>query len=661
MKRIILFIFPIIYSLYSFSQTTYVNGSYTTGNRKECGRLKSVTISENGVTVAIEIKALKRTKRLKIIQSRNTYIKTGETKLLKLTGIVHNNTIEDIDTYSGWGWDDVAAGETRTYELYFKGVMPSGITKFSIVDEGDIFGAHGYGFRNYPINNPRKNYIGYYDSEYKVKQDIDSNNDGYCGIYESIEANQVIACIKINGEHKLIHLKCPNSWEYHDFWQIGDIKANLRPTSSGIFYADWYSGDKQENYKAYAVIDGISLKVRFDDGSDITYLKSYPVSSNRGSGKIDNSVEWTGTGFALTNNYIVTNNHVVEGAKSIYIQGVNGNFDNKHSATVVATDKYNDLALLKVNDCTISSASIPYSIKTSTTDVGEEIFVLGYPLTSTMGDEIKLTTGVVSSKTGFQGNVSMYQISAPIQPGNSGGPLFDSKGNVIGIVSAKHQGAENVGYAIKASYLQGLIESATSVDILPHNNKISTLNLTNKVKAVKNFVYYITCSSNSISSNSGTSNSDGIGSNSNGSSHSDGASYSSGKTYNNPSIRTNCSNNTKILSVTLEDNRTIVKMSNNNRTRNGGYYAWMTIDPNTYIKVNGKKYSLTGAEGIAISPNRTTFSYEGETKTFTLYFPAIPKTTTSMDLIESVSSEWQFYGIQLNSSSRKQNAESLFE
>lgn len=66
-----------------------------------------------------------------------------------------------------------------------------------------------------------------------------------------------------------------------------------------------------------------------------------------------------------------------------------------------------------------------------------------------MGDEIKLTTGVISSKTGFQGDVSLYQISAPIQPGNSGGPLFDNKGNLIGIVNAKHKGAENVGYAIK--------------------------------------------------------------------------------------------------------------------------------------------------------------------------------------------------------------------
>lgn len=112
-----------------------------------------------------------------------------------------------------------------------------------------------------------------------------------------------------------------------------------------------------------------------------------------------------------------------------------------------------------------------------------------------MGDEIKLTTGIISSKTGFQGDVSLYQISAPIQPGNSGGPLFDKNGNLIGIVNAKHEGAENVGYAIKTSYLKNLIESSISTSILPNNNRISRLPLTEKVKSLKNFVYFIKCSS----------------------------------------------------------------------------------------------------------------------------------------------------------------------
>ena len=111
-----------------------------------------------------------------------------------------------------------------------------------------------------------------------------------------------------------------------------------------------------------------------------------------------------------------------------------------------------------------------------------------------MGDEIKLTTGVISSKTGFQGDVSLYQISAPVQPGNSGGPLFDSKGNLIGIVNSKHTGAESVGYAIKASYLSNLVESSVSSSILPSNNTISSQPLTGKVKAVKNFVFMIECS-----------------------------------------------------------------------------------------------------------------------------------------------------------------------
>jgi S1-C subfamily serine protease len=150
---------------------------------------------------------------------------------------------------------------------------------------------------------------------------------------------------------------------------------------------------------------------------------------------------------------------------------------------------------MKVEGVNVNTSDIPYSIKTSTTDVGENIFVLGYPLTSTMGEEIKLTTGVVSSKTGFQGDVSSYQISAPIQPGNSGGPLFDSNGNVIGIVSAKHKGAENVGYAIKASYLKNLMESVLSENILPQTNKIASYKLSNKVKSLTKYVYYITCSS----------------------------------------------------------------------------------------------------------------------------------------------------------------------
>lgn len=235
-------------------------------------------------------------------------------------------------------------------------------------------------------------------------------------------------------------------------------------------------------------------------------IKIYPTATMyadaaRSSKEKIQPSEWTGTGFALNNNYIVTNNHVVEGANNIYIQGINGDFNHKYNAEVVATDKHNDLAIIKLKGIKISSIGIPYSVQYSVSEVGEEVFVLGYPLTSTMGDEIKLTTGVISSKTGYQGDVAMYQISAPIQPGNSGGPLFDSKGNVIGIISAKHKGAENVGYAIKTSYLKNLIESTFPVNVLPHINKMTGKNLSGKVKMLKNYVYYITCTSGNVLQN----------------------------------------------------------------------------------------------------------------------------------------------------------------
>ncbi len=204
---------------------------------------------------------------------------------------------------------------------------------------------------------------------------------------------------------------------------------------------------------------------------------------------------WTGTGYAIGNGFIVTNNHVAEGAKSISIKGIKGDMNTGYTAEVVATDKTNDIAILKITDQNFKGfGTIPYAVQQRMADVGEDVFVLGYPLTQALGNEIKLTNGIVSSRTGYQGDVSTYQMSAPVQPGNSGGPMFDSKGNVIGIVVAGVPGAENVGYAIKTSYLKILIESAGLNIKFPANNTISTLSLAEKVKRVKNFVFYIECS-----------------------------------------------------------------------------------------------------------------------------------------------------------------------
>lgn len=107
------------------------------------------------------------------------------------------------------------------------------------------------------------------------------------------------------------------------------------------------------------------------------------------------------------------------------------------------------------------------------------------------------------------------------------------------------------------------------------------------------------------------------------------------------------SNTLKILSIKVQDNQTVITFSDNNRIDDYRHYTWFSINKNAYITANGQRYTLTRAEGIAISPDKTDFSYAGETKTFTLYFPAIPKNTTSINFIEAEDSDWRLYDIQL--------------
>ena len=209
---------------------------------------------------------------------------------------------------------------------------------------------------------------------------------------------------------------------------------------------------------------------------------------------------WSGSGFALRQGYVVTNYHVVEEAKTILVKGIRGDFNTEYRAEVVATDKVNDLAIIKIVDERFNGfGTIPYNVKRSISEVGESVWTLGYPMVGVMGDEIKFTDGKISARTGAQGDMSVYQISAPIQPGNSGGALFNNNGDIIGITSSglnrETFNSENVNYAIKTSYLYNLIESSLSLSILPQGTVMQGQPLTQKIKLAKNFVFLISCSS----------------------------------------------------------------------------------------------------------------------------------------------------------------------
>lgn len=197
----------------------------------------------------------------------------------------------------------------------------------------------------------------------------------------------------------------------------------------------------------------------------------------------------SGSGFAINaNGYIATCYHVIADAKEIRIKGINGNFETSLKAKVIVADEKNDLAILKIDDTRFSQ--IPYSFTTELSDVGEDIFVLGYPQTQHLGEELKLTTGVISSRSGYRGDITTYQISAQALPGNSGCPLFNNKGDIIGVVSAKYI-EPNVSYAVKLSYLKMLIENSEIKLTQPVSNTIVGKSLADKVKSVRNFVYII--------------------------------------------------------------------------------------------------------------------------------------------------------------------------
>lgn len=346
--------------------------------------------------------------------------------------------------------------------------------------------------------------------------------------------------------------------------------------------------------------------------------------------------DWSGTGWALNKGYVVTNYHVVENARTIILRFEKGDSTVQYTGEVALTDEEHDLALIKINDSKFKGFSkLPYAVKTALADVGESVFVLGYPMTSTMGDEIKLTTGIVSSHSGFEGNKAQYQISAPVQPGNSGGPLFDNNGNVIGIVNAKHTGAENVSYAVKAVHLETLVNQLQDKSgVMPTTGQLASLELPQKVKVVKGLVCFIRCSTRGETPRSANPQ------------YGAPSIPQGDKVVERPYVDFTRSENTRITKVTITNKETIVEFKIINETR-GGYMQWMNVDANTKIEVDGQEFKLTKAEGIAIAPARTSFTKNGETKTFKLIFPAIPKGATSLNIVEPGESDWKYYGVSL--------------
>lgn len=195
----------------------------------------------------------------------------------------------------------------------------------------------------------------------------------------------------------------------------------------------------------------------------------------------------SGTGWFVNNKCVATCWHVVRNAKKVKVAFSDG---SQLQAKVVAKDKANDVAVLEVEKpCEWLQ---PLSIRAQGVKPSDKVFTVGYPLTTLLGQEQKYTEGCVSAISGIDGDGRCFQISVPIQPGNSGGALVDESGCVIGLTSASLDEIktaqatgtlpQNVNYAIKARYLVAILDDAGIPYVAQDGSGVAT----DKDSAVKN-------------------------------------------------------------------------------------------------------------------------------------------------------------------------------
>ena len=196
---------------------------------------------------------------------------------------------------------------------------------------------------------------------------------------------------------------------------------------------------------------------------------------------------YTGTGFILNDKgYFITSLHLVKGCDSVFIENSG---TERISARIVFSNSKLDIAVLKL-DSAIGLTNLPYGFKTKESDLGENIFTLGYP-----SQDIVYGEGSISSSTRL-GDTMMYQISIPVNPGNSGGPLLDEQGNIIGVVSGKNQNAEGTGFASKSIYINDIINELNDEELkkelkLSRKNNLKGLKRSEQIKRISPFIFNV--------------------------------------------------------------------------------------------------------------------------------------------------------------------------
>jgi S1-C subfamily serine protease len=430
----------------------------------EYGNLTTAYYYENGYLInnmyyTIDEDGLWTSNQFVDFESNSDYWSTEEDKTYAYVfddRVIINN--EKDGSYTNWNY--VGIDQTipsRIYISCYSENTPDVSLVFDYLD-GKNFAFFGIDSKSISVGRYiDEEFYNLYSLKNKARKGFNElyiqNFDGYTTFY--LNNVQVFEC---------------RAWQYSGYYSGINIASKGFNTINQFGVQTFYSPEESQGFSNFVAAGGTKAE------------------ANR------SAWDASGSGFFISNTgYIATNYHVIENASTIQID-YNQNGEKKtFDARVVLSDKINDLAILEISDDNFKAfEALPYELNYSVQDVGSDVFTLGYPLADVLGEELKYTNGAISSKTGIDGDITVYQISVPIQPGNSGGPLFNAEGNIVGITSSRLNKelfeSENVNYAIKLSYLKNLI------DVLPKPietktfNKIKNLPTTEKIKALQDFI-----------------------------------------------------------------------------------------------------------------------------------------------------------------------------
>lgn len=270
---------------------------------------------------------------------------------------------------------------------------------------------------------------------------------------------------KLKGRAKVVYL-------YNRYKKVASIAASIAGitalTMSALIW--WVSPGKPANKADVVQLNRILVNVnqkvkQLETQNAVLNQKIENVKENNTS---DIKYKSGGTGFLLnTKGLVVTNAHVVDNATHIAVQSADG---SDLSAVVAYKDLERDIAILKIIDKRFKSPStIPYSIRRSGVDLAEPIFTLGYPR-----NDIVYGNGYVAAKTGYNGDTLACQIAIPANRGNSGSPVLNKNGEIIGIISNKQETEEGAVFAIQSKYIYAALNKLQKQDTAFKNLKIST-------------------------------------------------------------------------------------------------------------------------------------------------------------------------------------------